>query len=104
MKIGEFNPEFTGKLNFYINTVNEKVKGKNHKPTIGVLLCKTPNETVVKYSLAAIDQPIGVADYKLAKALPKDIKGEMPTMEELEKELDEEYLELKGQLTKKRNV
>jgi predicted nuclease of restriction endonuclease-like (RecB) superfamily len=94
LKVGEFKPEYAGKLNFYINTVNEKIKGKNHKPTIGVLLCKTPNETVIKYSLTNIEQPIGVADYKLAKALPKNLKLEMPTMEELEKELEEEAVRL----------
>lgn len=90
LKIGEFNPEFAGKLNFYINAVNEKIKGGDDKPTIGVLLCKTPNETIIKYSLSGIDQPMGIADYKLAKALPKKLKGEIPSIEELEKELKEE--------------
>ena len=88
LKIGEFKPEFAGKLNFYINTINGKIKGEGDKPTIGILLCKTPNETVVKYSLQGVDTPIGVADYKIAKALPKELKGEMPSIKELEKALE----------------
>jgi hypothetical protein len=95
LKIGEFKPEFAGKLNFYINTINAQLKGKDDTPTIGVLLCKTPNETVIKYSLQGVDTPIGVSDYTLANALPKQLKTEMPTVEELEAEIDREYEELK---------
>ncbi|OFX41931.1 MAG: hypothetical protein A2X08_01855 [Bacteroidetes bacterium GWA2_32_17] len=95
LKVGDFKPEFAGKLNFYVNTVNEQYKGENDKRTIGVLLCKTPNETVVRYSLKGIESPIGVADYKLENTLPKQIKSEIPTIEELEAELGKEYEELK---------
>jgi len=51
LKIGDFKPEFAGKLNFYISCIDNQLKGKEHKPTIGVLLCKTPNKTVIKYTL-----------------------------------------------------
>lgn len=95
LKVAEFKPEFAGKLNFYINTINAQLKGNEDKPTIGVLLCKTPNETVIKYSLQGVDTPIGVSDYTLANALPKRLKTEMPTVEELEAEIDREYEELK---------
>lgn len=88
LKIGEFKPEFAGKLNFYINTINQQMKGREDKPTIGILLCKTPNDTVVKYSLQGIATPIGVADYKLAKALPKALKSDMPSVQELERALE----------------
>jgi predicted nuclease of restriction endonuclease-like (RecB) superfamily len=101
LKIGDFKPEFAGKLNFYTNTVNEQIKGKDDKPTIGILLCKTPNKTVVKYSLQGIKTPIGVSDYQLANALPKQLKGEMPTIEELEKEIEGEYTELLKPVDKK---
>ena len=101
LKIGDFKPEFTGKLNFYTNTVNEEIKGKDDKPTIGILLCKTPNKTVVKYSLQGIKSPIGVSEYQLASALPKQLKGEMPTIEELEKEIEDEYTELQKPVDKK---
>lgn len=95
LKIGEFKPEFAGKLNFYINTINAQLKTSEDRPTIGVLVCKTPNETVIKYSLQGVDTPIGVSDYTLANALPKQLKTEMPTVEELEAEIDREYEELK---------
>jgi predicted nuclease of restriction endonuclease-like (RecB) superfamily len=87
LKVGDFQPEFAGKLNFYINCIDQQVKGKDHQPTIGVLLCKTPNQTVIKYSLKGISSPIGVADYELRKTLPKKLAQQMPTIEELEEQL-----------------
>ncbi len=90
LKVGDFKPEYTGKLNFYINSIDEKIRTSQHKPTIGILLCKTPNETVVKYALKGIDTPMGVAEYELTTTLPKQLKGEMPTIEELEQELQKE--------------
>jgi predicted nuclease of restriction endonuclease-like (RecB) superfamily len=98
LKVSEFKPEFAGKLNFYINTVDAQVKAAHHKPTIGVLLCKTPNDTVVKYALKGIDGPIGVADYELTNSLPKQLRGEIPTIEELEQEIEKETTEFKEQL------
>jgi len=88
LKVGDFQPEFAGKLNFYINSIDEQIKGKEHNPTIGVLLCKTPNQTVIKYSLKSIGTPIGVADYELRKSLPKKLAKQMPTIEELEEQLE----------------
>lgn len=90
LKVGEFKPEFAGKLNFYINALDEEVKAKHHAPTIGVLLCKTPNETVIKYALKGVNTPIGVADYKLTNALPKELVGDLPTIEELGTVIEEE--------------
>jgi predicted nuclease of restriction endonuclease-like (RecB) superfamily len=101
LKIGDFKPEFTGKLNFYTNTVNEEIKNNDDKPTIGILLCKTPNKTVVKYSLQGIKSPIGVSDYQFANTLPKQLKGEMPTIEELEREIENEYTEWLKPVNKK---
>lgn len=103
LKVGEFKPEFAGKLNFYINTLDEEVKAKHHAPTIGVLLCKTPNETVIKYALKGVNTPIGVADYELTNALPKDIEAEIPTIEELEAMVDEETEKLLNPRDKKLN-
>ena len=90
LKIGKFKPEYAGKLNFYINTVDELIKGNYNKPTLGVLLCKTPNHTTVKFALKGIKTPKGVADYELAKAFPKNLKSSLPTIEELEATLDAE--------------
>jgi hypothetical protein len=88
LKIGDFKPEYAGKLNFYVNTVNEQIKGKSDNPTIGVLLCKTPNDTVIRFTLKGISTPLGVADYKLAQSLPQKLKSQMPTVKELEEALE----------------
>jgi predicted nuclease of restriction endonuclease-like (RecB) superfamily len=96
LKIGEFEPEYAGKLNFYINTVDAQIKTEADNKTIGVLLCKTPNETVVKFALQGIQSPMGVSEFQLADALPKQLKAEMPTIEELEKEIEQGYEELKS--------
>lgn len=101
LKVGDFKAEYAGKLNFYINTVDEKIRGKEDKQTIGILLCKTPNETVVKYALKGIKTPLGVAEYEFAKSIPKQIGQELPTAEELENELEKEYEELKSPTQKK---
>jgi predicted nuclease of restriction endonuclease-like (RecB) superfamily len=73
LKIGDFKPEFAGKLNFYINAVDAQLKEKYHHRTIGVLLCKTPNETMVRFAQQGVEKPIAVSDFKLVKALPKII-------------------------------
>ncbi|MEY3442884.1 MAG: hypothetical protein RLZZ519_1165 [Bacteroidota bacterium] len=101
LKLCDFDPAFAGKLNFYINAVDEVLKGPNHKPTIGVLLCKTPNATVVKYALKGIDTPMGISEYQLAEALPQQLKGEIPSIAELEAEMDKEYKELKRPVDQK---
>jgi predicted nuclease of restriction endonuclease-like (RecB) superfamily len=93
LKVRDFMPEYAGKINFYINAIDQQIKGPDDKPTIGVLLCKTPNETVVKFALTGIQSPIGVAEYELINTLPKQLKAQMPTVEELEAELDKELQE-----------
>lgn len=90
LKIGDFKPEYAGKLNFYINTVNQQIKKANHKSTIGVLLCRTPNKTVIEYSLQGLNTPLGVANYYLSPSLPEELSQDLPTVEELEAELTKE--------------
>jgi len=90
LKVTDFAPEYAGKLNFYITTIDEQIKAQNHNPTIGVLLCKTPNKTVVEYSIKNIDAPLGVADYIIKKTVPKELKSGLPTVKELEQELEKE--------------
>lgn len=101
LKVGAFKPEYAGKLNFYLSTVDAQLKTPEDKPTIGVLLCKTPNETTVEYALRGIDKPMGVADFELNNALPKNLKSEMPTIEELEAALESEAKKFKQPLPKK---
>lgn len=90
LKIGDFKPEYIGKLNFYINTVDAKIKTADDKSTIGVLLCKTPNKAVIKYALHGLTKPLGVADYELNKSLPEQLKADLPTEEELAQEIEKE--------------
>jgi predicted nuclease of restriction endonuclease-like (RecB) superfamily len=101
LKLIEFQPEFAGKLNFYINAVDAQLRGPNDKPTIGVLLCKTPNSTVVKYALQGMGTPIGISEIQLAEALPQQLRGEMPSIADLEAEMDKEYNELKKPIDQK---
>ena len=84
LKTKEFRPEYAGKLNFYLSAVDEILKSKEDNPTIGILLCKERNKIEAEYALRGMTQPIGVAEFKLSKTIPKDIKSELPTIEEIE--------------------
>ena len=86
LKLKEFEPEFIGKLNFYISAINELVKEPNDQPTIGILLCKTKDNFEVEFALKDINKPIGVSEFKYTQ-LPENIKQGLPTLEELENEL-----------------
>jgi len=84
LKAKEFKAEYAGKLNFYLSAVDETLKTKDDNPTIGILLCKERNKIEAEYALRGMSQPIGVAEFKLSKAIPKDIKSELPSIEEIE--------------------
>jgi predicted nuclease of restriction endonuclease-like (RecB) superfamily len=87
LKATPFRPEYTGQLNFYINVVNDKLKGEHDNKTIGLLLCRGKNEILAQYALEGYNQPIGVSDYQLSKAIPEELKSALPTIEEVEQEL-----------------
>lgn len=91
LKIGDFRPEYIGKLNFYVNAVDGEVKLPNHNDTIGVLLCKTPNKTEIKYSLKKVNAPIGVSEYLLHNQLPSPMQEELPTDEAINNALNDEW-------------
>ena len=91
LKIGNFLPEYIGKLNFYVNAVDGEVKLPNHNDTIGVLLCKTPNKTEIKYSLKNVNAPIGVSEYLLHNQLPSPMREELPTDEAINNALNGEW-------------
>jgi len=86
LKTKEFEPEFVGKLNFYITAVNELVKDDGDKPTIGMLLCKNKDNYEVEYSLKDINNPIGVSAFHYTE-LADDIKIALPSAEDLQNEL-----------------
>ena len=87
LKATPFKPEYAGQLNFYINVVDDKLRGKNDNKTIGLLLCKGKDEVVAQYALTGYDQPIGISDYQLSKAIPEKLKSALPSIEEVEEEL-----------------
>jgi predicted nuclease of restriction endonuclease-like (RecB) superfamily len=87
LKISEFQPEFVGKMNFYLSAVDDILKHPNDQPSIGIILCKTRNNVIVEYALRDTNKPMGVSTYQLTESLPKQLKGSLPTIEELEAEL-----------------
>ena len=87
LKATPFKPEYAGQLNFYINVVDDKLRGENDNKTIGLLLCKGKNEIVAQYALTGYDQPIGIGDYQLSKAVPENLKSALPSIEQVEEEL-----------------
>jgi predicted nuclease of restriction endonuclease-like (RecB) superfamily len=87
LKTVKFKPEFAGQLNFYVSAINAELKEPNDNPTIGILICKSKNNTVVEYALNSIDNPIGVSEYELVSKLPTEFKSTLPTIEEIEAEL-----------------
>ena len=92
LKACDFEPGFIGQLNMYQNVIDDILRHPDDKPTIGLLLVKGKNKTVVEYSLAGYQNPIGVAEWKdqLARALPEELKSSLPSVEEIEKELDQQ--------------
>jgi len=89
LKACDFEPGFISQLNMYQNVVNDVLRHPDDKPTIGLLLVKGKNQTVVEYSLAGYQNPIGVAEWKnqMQKALPEELRSSLPSIEEIEKEL-----------------
>ena len=87
LKATPFKPEYMGQLNFYINVVDDTLRGEHDNKTIGLLLCNGGDKVVAQYALSGYDQPIGVSDYQLSKAIPVNLKSALPTVEEMEEEL-----------------
>lgn len=89
IKAGKFKPEHMGQLGFYMTAVDAQVKIDADGPTIGLLLCRTKNEVVAEYALRDNNRPLGVAEYELLKSLPEPLQTNLPTIEQLERELGE---------------
>jgi predicted nuclease of restriction endonuclease-like (RecB) superfamily len=87
IKTTDFVPEYAGKMQFYLAVLDDKVKQKDENPSIGIIICKTKRRTVVEYALKNTNSPVGVADYSISKKLPEDLKGLLPTSEEIIKSL-----------------
>ena len=89
LKATDFMPEYIGKLNFYCSAIDDTLCREGDNKTIGLLLCKTKDRIKAEYALRDIQKPIGVSDYELGQALPKDFRSSLPSIEEIEKGLNE---------------
>jgi predicted nuclease of restriction endonuclease-like (RecB) superfamily len=89
LKNSRFIPEFAGKLNFYLSAVDTMLKDENDKPTIGILLCRDKNNIEAEFSLRDLNKPIGVTEFQLTNILPDELKSSLPTIEEIEQNLNE---------------
>jgi len=85
LKIGKFMPEYVGKMQFYLAVLDDKARMQGENPPIGIILCKSKNNTIVEYALRESNKPIGVAAYKIVSSLPKDLKGKLPSPEQIAK-------------------
>ena len=83
LKIGEFEPEHAGKMDFYLNLLNEKERGPEDRPSIGIILCAEKDDVEVEFALKTKTNPIGVAEYQLQETLPAEFKGKLPTARQL---------------------
>jgi hypothetical protein len=89
LKAGKFKPEHTGQLGFYMAAVDDLIRKEGDNQTIGILLCKSKHKVVAEYALRNMNAPIGISEYTLSKALPKELKTSLPTVAEIEAELNE---------------
>lgn len=79
LKVGEFLPEFVGKMQFYLTALDRQIRQEDENPSIGIILCKEKSRTIVEYALHDAKKPIGVATYEITKTLPKALKGQLPS-------------------------
>ncbi len=84
-----FKPEYAGKMNFYLSAVDDMLRHPDDKPSIGLILCKSKSGFVAEYALRDINKPLGIADFRYLENLPEQLKGTLPTIEEIEAELQQ---------------
>ncbi|MBK7053108.1 MAG: DUF1016 family protein [Rhodoferax sp.] len=96
LKNRKFIPEYAGKLNFYLSAVDSLLKRDDDQPTIGLLLCRDKNNIEVEFALRDMNKPMGVSEYTLVEALPDNLKGAMPTIEEIENDLQQLHESARG--------
>ncbi len=88
LKTGPFKPEYAGKMNFYLAAVDDLLRHPDDNASIGIILCKSKNKVIVEYALKDTSRPIGVSAYRLTRTLPEELKATLPSVEDLEKELE----------------
>jgi predicted nuclease of restriction endonuclease-like (RecB) superfamily len=87
LKMEDFQPEFSGKMNFYLSAIDDLLRHSTDQASIGIILCKSKNQTVAEYALRDLHKPVGVSQYTLTESLPKQFQGSLPSAEELQTEL-----------------
>ena len=87
LKVGPFKPEYAGKMNFYLNAVDDRMRHAADQPSIGLILCEQKNKIIAEYALRGMDKAIGVSDYQLTRALPKKLQSALPSIAQIEAEL-----------------
>jgi predicted nuclease of restriction endonuclease-like (RecB) superfamily len=100
LKMGDFQAEFSGKMNFYVSAVDEVLRHPDDQPTIGLILCRSKSRTIAEFSLRGMSQPIGVATHAIGKELPDSLKDALPTVEQLEAELNSAAITIEAQSEK----
>lgn len=98
LKMGKFEPAFSGQINFYVNAVDDLLRHPDDQPTIGIVLCKSSENTIVEYSLRGINTPIGVSTHSI-KELPENLKESLPTVEQLQQELNEAATDIENRVS-----
>lgn len=88
LKMGDFRPEFSGKMNFYVSAVDNLMRHSSDNPTIGIILCKAKNKTIAEYALQDVNKPIGVSTHRIGGELPEALKDSLPSVEQLEIEIN----------------
>lgn len=83
LKVGKFQPEYVGKMQFYLAVLDDQAREEGENPSIGMILCKTKNRTIVEYALRESNKPIGVSQYRMVSSLPADLKGQLPDPEQI---------------------
>lgn len=100
LKVTEFKPEYSGKMNFYVSAVNKLLRDdKVDQPTIGIILCRSKKKTVVEFALETVQNPIGVSTYRLREELPVALQDNLPSAEQLEQELETAAAQLEDQVS-----
>ena len=89
LKIGDSLPEYVGKMQFYLAALDDKVRMEDENPSIGIILCKSKNETIVEYALRESTKPIGIASYKITSTLPEELRGQLPAPDQVSKLLED---------------
>jgi predicted nuclease of restriction endonuclease-like (RecB) superfamily len=91
LKAGKFKPEYAGKLNFYLSAVDDMLRHEHDNPSIGILICKERHKLTTEYALRDINKPIGVSEYRLSDFVPEELINTLPTAEDIEKRIKNQY-------------